>query len=72
MITDFSELSGWTAELERYYAVALKYNNPADSGIQVGVQELANDYAVLDLSGIDSGRYLVPGYNEGYMLIEAR
>lgn len=72
MITDFSELSGWTAELDRYYVVSPKYNNPTDSGIQAGVQELANDYAVLDLSGIDSGRYLVPGYNEGYMLIEAR
>ena len=71
-ITVASNSGEWTENLDRYYTVAPKYHNPTDSGIQVGIQEQTDNYAVLDISSIDPGRYLVPSYNEGYMLVEIR
>lgn len=59
-----------TVELDRYYTVTPEYHNPTDSGVQVGIKEQADTYAVLDLSNVNPGRYLVPSYGEDYMLIE--
>ncbi len=61
-----------TVELDRYFTITPQYHNPNDSGVQVGIKEQTSTYAVLDLSDVDPGRYLIPSYGEGYMLIEVR
>lgn len=61
---------GETLELDRYFTVTPRYHNPTDSGVQVGIKEQTDTYAVLDLTNVDPGRYLVPSYGEDYMLIE--
>lgn len=61
-----------TYDFNRYYAVAPIYHNPDDSGVPVELSEINDEYAILDLSSIDPGRYLLPVYGEDYLFLEVR